>query len=428
MTAPTAITGLKYNGKAQKLAAPGETLEGKIMYKVNDGEWKEEVPIAVNAGTYTVYYKAVRGEGHGETEEQHFDVNVSQKEIGIEWTNTEVIYDGTEKLPTAAAKGLAEGDTCNITVTGGQTEAGTYTARAVAINNANYKLPAETTVTFVIRKADFELTGMPQAKTDLVYDGKEQELITAGSAKSGTLLYKLGDGEWTEKIPSAVHAGTYDVSYKIAGDSNHNDLIGLEVLHIKITAKSIADADVKLADALKYTGQQQKQEISKVTAGNLEVPKDDYEVSGNQAAEAGVYTMTITAKEGTNFTGSREWTYVVAPVKMSQITKDKDGKVQIGHGTFSVKIEQDKDTAQAALVTSEAEFIEKLVDAGDITADELTRTANGASMELLLHIQNESSLGEESRTQIQKKAAEKGYTPGTCFKLSLKTVRQIREL
>ena len=105
---------------------------------------------------------------------------------------------------------------------------------------------------------------------------------------------------------------------------------------------------------------------------------------------------------------------------MSQITKDKDGKVQIGHGTFSVKIEQDKDTAQAALVTSEAEFIEKLVDAGDITADELTRTANGASMELLLHIQNESSLGEESRTQIQKKAAEKGYTPGTCFKLSLK--------
>ena len=28
---------------------------------------------------------------------------------------------------------------------------------------------------------------------------------------------------------------------------------------------------------------------------------------------------------------------------MSQITKDKDGKVQIGHGTFSVKIEQDKD-------------------------------------------------------------------------------------
>ena len=76
-----------------------------------------------------------------------------------------------------AAKGLAEGDTCNITVTGGQTEAGTYTAQAAAIDNANYKLPAETTVTFVIRKADFELTGMPQAKTDLVYDGKEQELI-----------------------------------------------------------------------------------------------------------------------------------------------------------------------------------------------------------------------------------------------------------
>lgn len=419
VTAPTAVTGLEYNGKSQKLAVPGETLEGKILYKVNDGEWTEELPTAVNAGTYTVYYKAVRGEGHGETEEQHFDVSISQKEISIEWTNTEVVYDGTEKLPTAAAKGLAEGDTCNITVTGGQTEAGTYTARATAIDNTNYKLPAEMTVTFVIQKADFELITVPQAKTDLVYDGNEQELITAGSAKSGTLLYKLGDGEWTEEIPSAVHAGTYDVSYKITGDSNHNDLIGSEVLHITVAAKSIADAEVSLADALKYTGEQQTQEISKVLTGNLEVTKDDYEVTGNQATEAGVYTMTITAKEGTDFTGSRDWTYVVAPVKMSQITKTEDGKVQIGQGTFSVKIEQDQDTAAVSLVTDEAEFIVKLIDTGDITADELTRIADGASMELLLHIQNESALEEESRTQIQVKAAEKGYTPGICFKTGL---------
>ena len=419
VTAPTAVTGLEYNGKAQKLAVPGETLEGRILYKVNDGEWKEEVPTAVNAGKYTVYYKAVRGEGHGETEEQHFDVSVSQKEIGIEWTNTEVVYDGTEKLPTAAAKGLAEGDTCNITVTGGQTEAGTYTARATAIDNANYKLPAETEVTFVIQKADSELFTVPQAKTDLVYDGKAQELITAGSAKNGTLLYKLGDGEWTEEIPSAVHAGTYDVAYKITGDSNHNDLVGTEVLHITIAAKSIADADVKLADVLKYTGEQQTQGISKVMTGDLEVTKDDYEVTGNQATETGVYTMTITAKEGTDFTGSRNWTYVVAPVKMSQITKDPNGKVQIGQGTFSVKIDKDKDIPEILLVTDEAEFIERLVDAGDITADELTRIADGASLELLLRIQNESSLDEQSKTQIQAKAAEKGYTPGICFKTGL---------
>ena len=321
--------------------------------------------------------------------------------------------------PTAAAKGLAEGDTCNITVTGGQTEAGTYTARAVAINNANYKLPAETTVAFVIKKADFQLITAPQAKTDLVYSGNKQELIDAGSSPNATLLYKLGDGEWTEEIPSAVHAGTYDVSYKITGDSNHNDLIGSEVLHITIAAKSIADADIKLADVLKYTGQQQTQEISKVMTGNLEVTKDDYEVTGNQATEAGVYTMTVTAKEGTDFTGSRKWTYVVAPVNMSQITKDKDGKVQIGRGTFSVKIEQDQDTAAVMLMTDEAEFIKKLADAGDITADELTQIADGVSMELLLRIRNEASLDEESRTQLRKKAAEKGYTPGTCFKTSL---------
>ena len=95
MTAPTAVTDLEYNGKAQKLAAAGQTQEGKLMYKVNDGEWKEEVPTAVNAGTYTVYYKAVRGEGHGETEEQHFDVTISHTKSIVDkktWIDLPVRY------------------------------------------------------------------------------------------------------------------------------------------------------------------------------------------------------------------------------------------------------------------------------------------------------------------------------------------------
>ena len=77
VTAPTAITGLVYNGKAQKLVNPGSTAEGKMMYKVGDGEWSEEIPEATEAGEYTVSYKVVRAEGHGETDVQQLKVTIA---------------------------------------------------------------------------------------------------------------------------------------------------------------------------------------------------------------------------------------------------------------------------------------------------------------------------------------------------------------
>ena len=76
VTAPTVITGLVYNGKAQKLVNPGSTAEGKVMYKVGDGEWSEEIPEATEAGEYTISYKVVRGEGHGETDVQQLKVTI----------------------------------------------------------------------------------------------------------------------------------------------------------------------------------------------------------------------------------------------------------------------------------------------------------------------------------------------------------------
>lgn len=77
VTAPTVITGLIYNGKAQKLVNPGSTAEGKMMYKVGDGEWSEEIPEATEAGEYTVSYKVVRAEGHGETDVQQLKVTIA---------------------------------------------------------------------------------------------------------------------------------------------------------------------------------------------------------------------------------------------------------------------------------------------------------------------------------------------------------------
>ena len=45
----------------------------------------------------------------------------------------------------------------------------------------------------------------------LTYNGAEQALVTAGKTTGGTMLYRLGDSEWSEQIPTAKNAGEYTV-------------------------------------------------------------------------------------------------------------------------------------------------------------------------------------------------------------------------
>ncbi len=56
----------------------------------------------------------------------------------------------------------------------------------------------------------------PSAKAYLKHSGNAQELINAGSvANGGTVLYKLGNGEWSTDVPQATDSGNYYVYYKI---------------------------------------------------------------------------------------------------------------------------------------------------------------------------------------------------------------------
>ena len=92
--------------------------------------------------------------------------------------------------------------------------------------NYNYTLAENTTYDFgaaSITKADGSVTA-PAAKTDLVYNGEAQALITAGSSTTGTIQYKLNNGEYSTALPEATNAGTYTVSYKVVGDENHEDV------------------------------------------------------------------------------------------------------------------------------------------------------------------------------------------------------------
>ena len=81
-------------------------------------------------------------------------LTVTPKTIGVDWTETELSYNGSEQAPTATATGLVNNDEVGVTVTGAQTNVGTdYIATAFALTGEkkdNYQLPEGLTHTFTI--------------------------------------------------------------------------------------------------------------------------------------------------------------------------------------------------------------------------------------------------------------------------------------
>lgn len=81
VTAPTANT-LTYNGTAQPLITAGSTSGGRMEYRLGDtGDYSGDVPMATNAGTYTVWYKVVGDDTHDSAAEQSLSVSIEKAKV-----------------------------------------------------------------------------------------------------------------------------------------------------------------------------------------------------------------------------------------------------------------------------------------------------------------------------------------------------------
>ena len=184
--------------------------------------------------------------------------NILQKEVGITWSETALIYNGKDQEPKAKATGTIDGesdDIVKVTVEGDHTDVGTYTAKVTGLSSSNYKLPDDgLTTEFTIGKAKVNVKKVPAAKT-LTYNGDEQELITGGLVEGGEILYALGADDTTEPdssefsvdIPKATDIDTYYVWYKALGDSNHEDL-SPECFEVQISEEAKQEDDDKSED------------------------------------------------------------------------------------------------------------------------------------------------------------------------------------
>ena len=85
-TAPTAKTGLTYTGSALELIAAGSvTKGGEMQYKLDGGSYGAGIPVATNAGDYTVYYQITANDNYNavtETQVGTGAINIAQVEWG----------------------------------------------------------------------------------------------------------------------------------------------------------------------------------------------------------------------------------------------------------------------------------------------------------------------------------------------------------
>lgn len=148
---------LAFEYKADNLVS-GETLAGIST------SWDEDT----NAGTHTITLT------HNSDLDSNYEVTcengtltILPKTVGITWSDTDLVYNGTRQHPVAHLDGILSGDTCTFTQSGEQIHAGTYSAKIDSLSNSNYALPADGSAQtrFTISPKAAMVTANPASKT-----------------------------------------------------------------------------------------------------------------------------------------------------------------------------------------------------------------------------------------------------------------------
>ena len=183
-------------------------------------------------------------------------------------------------------------------------KAGEYTITVTAGDNPNYEVSTVNGI-FTIERADITVTADNKSK---VYGNADPELTATVTG------LKRNDDEtvidYTLSRTVGEKAGTYDIT--AVGDSvqdNYN--VQYESGLFTITEKIETAPDIKVAVGdYTYDGLEKLPEVS-VYDGDTLIPADEYTVSYSDNTGAGTATITITDKEGGNYTVNGETTFII---------------------------------------------------------------------------------------------------------------------
>lgn len=160
-----------------------------------------------DAGTYTATAGTANGNFTLTNTMEEF--TITPKAIAVTWTNLTFGYDGASHAPTASAATGITGVTCAVTVSGEQTNAGTYTATA-STTNTNFTLTNMSTTFAITPKQASSLT--VECEASYVYTGSA---ITPVIVKDGSVTLAIGtDYDVTYTDNTDVGTAGYEITFK----------------------------------------------------------------------------------------------------------------------------------------------------------------------------------------------------------------------
>ena len=286
VTVPTAKT-LTYNGQAQGLVNAGSTEDGTLYYAVtttnteptDESLYTTSIPTATNAGTYKVYYKAVKKDDtYDDSAEGSVNVTISQATSNTvtasidSWT-----YGETAKTPTAKATFGAD----KATFTYSNRKDGPYAA-VVPIKPGNYYVKAAVAETANYAGGESEPVAFTIAKATVALNWGDTELTYNGTAQCPTATIKSGVlNKDNEKVAVSVFGAETDV----------NTGTGSYIATATLTGDAAGNYMIATADKTKTFTIQAKSMM--VSANDVEVT---YDGSEHQI------TVQVTEPEGATIT------------------------------------------------------------------------------------------------------------------------------
>ena len=243
------------------------------------------------------------------------DITVSvrlMKQLTITAASGTKVYDGTALTGSYTSEGLLEGDAIvSVTVTGSQTAVGTCdnVASAAVIKNGDVDVTANYIITYV--KGTLAVTTKTVSSPTITLS--ETSYVYDGTAKQPTVTVKDGETvipetEYTVGYSDNTAAGTATVT--ITDKEGGNYSVSGSATFV-ITAKTVSTPSVTLSETSFVYDGSEKQPTVTVKDGETVIPETEYTVGYSDNTAVGTATVTITDKEGGNYSVSGSATFVI---------------------------------------------------------------------------------------------------------------------
>ena len=265
--APTAQENLTYTGQEQALITAGSVTDyGTMQYSLTEnGTYSQDIPVGIDAGTYTVWYRVIGDANHNDTAPASVAVRIGQKPLTITGvTAASKLYDGTKNagITSVTFDNVTLKRDTDYTVTASFDDAGVgsgknVTATVTLIGPAakNYALEQSSfTTTGSITKAAAPGSGLHPAVTVINDLAKTYEMVLSNDylpklsspCEYGNVSYSLRGTYLTDGYKDTVQVkvmeenGQYKLKLTVPA-VDYNKVSSVGTIDVRVTSDNYRD-------------------------------------------------------------------------------------------------------------------------------------------------------------------------------------------